>query len=216
MDESEQALRDAAEADSERESRIAQQTLDDPKTHRMWEDTHAELVRPVAAQNRRTQQVFMLRDLDVQLVHKRALIDHIRRQQLLGKDRARMLAAFYGPKDTRDAILLEHRKYTLAVSSNLSTDHLINVMYDPVGIELLKQYQELYEKYFELYGYIVLADESSWADALKPVMTELRGKILQLRHRINTEKPDDRHADFDRQALLARSGRYPVLDYMVR
>jgi len=24
-----------------------------------------------------------------------------------------------------------------------------------------------------------------------------------------------RHADFDQQALLARSGRYPILDYMV-
>jgi hypothetical protein len=216
MDESEQALREAAETESHRESRIARQTLDDPRTHRLWEDTHAELVRPVAEHNRRAQQVFKLRDLDVQLVHKRALIDHIRQQQLRGRDRERLLAAFYGPKDTRDAILVEHRKYTLAVSSCLSTNHLIRVMYDPVGMKLLEQYESLYLKYFELYSYLVLAEEPAWIDAIKPIVSEGRSQLMHLRHRIHSEKPDDRYADFDQQALLARSGRYPVVDYMPR
>ena len=215
MDESEQALRDAAETESHRESRIARQTLEDPRTHRLWEDMHAELVRPVAEHNRRAQQVFKLRDLDVQLVHKRALIDNIRRQQLRGRDRQRLLAAFYGPKDTRDAILVEHRRYTLAVSSCLSTNHLIRVMHDPVGMKLLEQYESLYLKYFELYGYLVLAEDPAWSDAMKPIVSEVRARVTRLRRRINSQKPDNRFADFDQQALLARSGRYPIVDYMV-
>jgi hypothetical protein len=215
MDESEQALREAAETQSPRFSRIAQQTLDDRKTFQSWEGTHAELVRPVAETSRRAQQVFELRELDVQLIHRCALINHIRLQQLRGADRDKMIAAFYGPKDTRDAILAEHRKYTLAVSSCLSTNHLINVMHDPVGKSLLKKYESLYMKYFELYGFVVLAEDAVWADALKPIMSELREQTLNLRRRMHSEKPDRRHADFDRQALLARSGRYPILDYMV-
>ncbi|MDH4048628.1 MAG: hypothetical protein OEV63_10890 [Gammaproteobacteria bacterium] len=216
MDESEQALRDAAESDTARHARIAQQTLEDPKTHRIWEGVHAELVRPVAANRKRVPQVLALRAIDIRLVHKQALIDHIRMQQLTGRDRKRMFAIFYGPKDLRDAILTEHRQYTLAVSSYLSTDHLIRVMYDPEGARLLKQYEESYMKYFELYGYAVRATEQAWAEALTPLMSETRIKVKQLRDRIVSEAPDDRYADFDQQALLARSGRYPALNYMNR
>ncbi len=53
MDESEQALWDATDAKSKRESRIAEYILSDPKTHRLWEAGHAELVRPVAEQRKR-------------------------------------------------------------------------------------------------------------------------------------------------------------------
>jgi hypothetical protein len=216
MDESEQALREAANRTLARESRIARETLDDPRMYRLWEDTHAELVRPVAEHSRRARQVFELRELDVQLVHKRALVDHIRRQQLISKDRERMLAAFYGPKDSRDAVLAEHRKYTLAVSSELSANHLIRVMSDPVGMKLIAEYETLYANYFDLYGFVVLADDAVWSDALKPMMQALRQQTMHLRQRIHTEAPGNSIANFDRQALLARSGRYPVLDYMVR
>lgn len=215
MDESEQALREAANGAPARKSRIAKDIIGDCRMHRLWEASHAELVRPVAEHSRRAHQVFQLRELDVQLVHKRALIEYIRRQQLVGKDRERMLAAFYGPKDTIDAILVEHRKYTLAVSSDLSASHLIRVMSDPVGMQLIEQYEALYTKYFDLYGFVVLADDADWSDALKPIMQGLRTQTCDLRRRIQSEDPGDSMADFDRQALLARSGRYPVLNYMV-
>ena len=216
MDESEQALREAASLTPARESRIARETLEDPRAYRLWEDTHAELVRPVAEHSRRARQVFELRELDIQLIHKRALIDHIRHQQLLGRDRERMMSAFYGPKDPRDAILIEHRKYTLAVSSGVSANHLIRVMSDPVGIRLIDDYEALYTKYFDLYGFIVLAEDAAWSEALKPMMNELRQQTVRLRKRILSEEPGKNLANFDRQALLARSGRYPVLDYMIR
>jgi hypothetical protein len=83
-------------------------------------------------------------------------------------------------------------------------------------MKLLEQYESLYLKYFELYGYLVLAEEPAWSDAIKPIVSEVRSQVMRLRKRIHSEKPDDRYADFDQQALLARSGRYPVVDYMVR
>ena len=215
MDESEQALCDATDAKSKRDSRIAEYILSDPKMHRLWEARHAELVRPVAEQGKRVQQVFALRDIEVGLVHKRALFDHIRHHELRGLERDQMIAAFYGPKDIRDAILAEHRQYMLAVSSHLSTGHLMNVMYDPLGKRLLRQYATLYRDYFDLYGHVVRWQHDGWADATKSVMSEAREQMAIVRQHINSEQPDKRHADFDRQALLARSGRYPILDYMV-
>ncbi len=215
MDESEQALLDATDAKSKRESRIAEYILSDPNMHRLWEARHAELVRPVADQGKRVPQVFALRDIEVRLVHKRALFDHIRHHRLRGLERDQMFAAFYGPKDIQDAILLEHRQYMLAVSSHLSTGHLINVMYDPLGNRLLRQYAALYTDYFDLYGHVVRSQGDGWADAAKPLMSEAREEMATVRQHINSVQPDNRHADFDQQALLARSGRYPILDYMV-
>ena len=75
MDESEQALTDKAQRTGSLESRIASQVLNDPKTHRLWESRHAELVRPVADQSRRTPQVIALRSIEAGLLHRRALID---------------------------------------------------------------------------------------------------------------------------------------------
>jgi hypothetical protein len=89
-------------------------------------------------------------------------------------------------------------------------------MYDPEGSQLLKQYEELYTKYFDLYGYVVRAQEPAWGDALKPLMAETREKVVRLREQIKSHPADDRFADFDQQALLARSGRYPALNYMMR
>ncbi|MGH8224290.1 MAG: hypothetical protein ACREQZ_15080 [Woeseiaceae bacterium] len=213
MEESEQALSDATSSPSKRLSRIASQVLNDPKTHRLWESRHAELVRPVAEQDRRTPQVFALRNIEVQLIHRRALIDYIRRNRIPGKKRDRLFAAFYGPKDTINAILSEHAQYELAVSSRVSTHHLIGVMHDPVGIRLLSLYEKAYADYFDLYCYV--AEDSFAADAVKLLMMHARQTAMRVRRRLSSERPDNHYADFDRQVQLARSGRYPILNYMV-
>ncbi len=215
MDQSEQALWDASDAKSKREWRIAEHVLCDPKTYRLWESRHAELVRPVAEQSKRVQQVFALRDIGVRMVHRRALIDHIRKNRLRGPERDLMFATFYGPRDIQDAILIEHRQYMLAVSSHISTDHLINVMDDPLGNRLLRQYRVAYTDYFDLYGCVIRSQDAGWAEAARPLITEDREQLARIRQRIKSERPDNVHADFDRQELLARSGRYPILDYMI-
>lgn len=215
MDESEQALWDATAAGSDSKSQIAKRILSDPRTHRTWEAGHAELVRPVAELANRAPQVFALRDIEVRLVHKQALIDHIRENELRGKQRELMFSALYGPKDIRDAILIEHRRYMLAVSSYLSTRHLIDVMYDPLGKRLLRRYEYLYASFYDLYGQVVRSQDSALAEAATPFMTEIRDKLAGVRQRLRSERPDNSHADFDQQALLARSGRHPILEYMV-
>jgi hypothetical protein len=215
MDESEQALFSAAQQDSGTDARIAKQIIGDSKTHGLWEARHAELVRPVAEQTGRTSQVFALRDVEVRLVHRRALIDHLREHRILGKERERLFEVFYGPREFQDAVLAEHRQYMLAVSSRVSTDHLIDVMSDPVSKKLLAEYEALYARYFDLYCYVVGSEDRACAEATKHLMINARQQAERLRRRINTVRPDGRAADFERQAVLARSGRYPVLDYMV-
>ena len=215
MDESEQALWTAAERNSGTDARIAKQILNDAKVHGLWEARHAELVLPVAEHNSRVPQVLALRDLEVRLVHRRALIDHLREHKIKSQERERLFRVFYGPRDFHDAVLAEHRQYMLAVSSRVSTDHLIDVMCDPTSRQLVRRYEELYAQYFNLYCYVVSTEDQASADATKLLMTHARRKAERVRGQIQRIRPSNRAADFERQALLARSGRYPILNYMV-
>ena len=215
MHESEQALNDAAEGDSPREKRIAQHVLGDSKILRLWESRHADMMVPVAAPGTRANQVFNLRDVEVKLLHRRALIRSIRKLGIGGEARDRLFSTFYGPRDTQDAILTEHRQYSLAVSSRISADHLIDVMDDPLSFRLLDMYTDVYSRYFETYCKAVLASDETVIAMYHEQLKPLRSIALSLIKRIHTERPHGSDTSFERRALLARSGRYAIRDYMV-
>lgn len=214
MDESEQALLEAAEKNAGTESRIAKQILGDSGTHGLWEARHAELLRPVAEERSRAPQILALRDVEVRLVHRRALIDHLRANEIRGAERERLFSVFYGPREFQDAVLAEHRQYMLAVSSRVSADHLLNVMQDPPSRKLLRLYETTYARYFEMYCYVVGTEDSASADAARLLMTDLRQQAERVRRMMVTQRPDNRAADFERQAVLARSGRHRALNYL--
>ena len=88
-------------------------------------------------------------------------------------------------------------------------------MHDPVSMHLLELYETIYNEYFELYCLMVKAEDEVLADAIRFSMQDAHKRAKAVRQRLYSEKPDDRHSDFEREALLARSGRYPVLNYMV-
>ena len=216
MQESEQALENAASSESARAARIAGQVLSDHRTHSLWEARHAELLRPVAAERRRTPQILAMRRVETGLVHQTALIDYIRAKQIRGPLRERLFEAFYGPRELTDAILIEHRNYVLATSSALSTDHLIDIMHDSRSVELLEVYRRAYAAFFSMYCYFTCSRDRDMADAVKNSMQDARRRVERLRKHLNSIKPDSGHSDFDQQAALARSCRYPVINYMNR
>ena len=216
MRESEQALEDAVESPDARASRIARHVLTDSKVHSLWEARHAQLVLPVAEHNSRTPQIVELRRMEVALVHRRALVDYIGRYKLTGAKRDKLLSRFYGAKASLDAVLAEHRQYMLAVSSRVSADHLIDIMQDPFSRRFLEVYERAYNKYFELYCYVACTEDALMAEAVRPDMLRARERAKRIRERLVTAKPDNRRLySFDRQADLARSGRYPIVNYML-
>lgn len=215
MDESEQALSRAAAHVSTPKSRVAKQILTDAKLHRLWESQHAELMLSVAEHRRRSPQVLALRTVETGLLHRGALIDHIRRHKITGNERDRLFRVFYGPRDSVGSIVAEHRKFLLAVSSRISADHLIGIMQDQISLQLLEVYKAAYEKYFELFCLLAASDDEYVVDALRSDLHRAHDIAENIRRRLLTAKPDRHYSHFDRQALLARSGRYPILDYMV-
>lgn len=216
MRESAQALEDASTGPSTRQSVIASRVLDDSKMYRLWETRHADWVLPVAEQSRRNPQIFELRRLETKLLHRCSLIDFIRVNKIRGKQRTRLFAAFYGPRDIIDAILIEHRQYQLAESSHLSTDHLLAVMHDSASFEYLQLYKTAFSDYFSLYCFVASAQDTVMADAVSVAMQDARQRVERLRKHLLTVRPEQGFSSFDRQAAIAQSGRYPVLDYLNR
>ena len=217
MRESEQALEDAVDSPNERDARIASHVLTDAKIHSLWEARHAKLVLPVAEHNYRSPQIVELRRLEVALVHRRALVDYLRRQEITGDMRDQLLSLFYGPRASMDAVLAEHRQYMLAVSSRVSADHLIDIMFDPFSRRFLEVYERAYNRYFELFCYVSCTPDQMLVDAVKGEMVTARKRAARIRERL-IERPPEHHRNLhgiDRQADIARSGRYPVLDYML-
>ncbi len=215
MDESEFALRDAADSSSLRVSRIVNTILQDNRKYRLWESQHANLLLPVAEHNNKKHQIIALRNVEVQLVHQRALFRYLRANEVHGVPRRRLIRIIHATLDYHVAVLAEHRQYMLAVSSRISADHLIDVMNDVSSKNLLHQYEESYARFFEMQCYVTGTGDSGCIELVRSTMDDARDQLRRVRRRIETEPPVSDGGSFDRQEALARSGRYPALNYMV-
>ena len=214
MDASEYALQDAAESPLPRESRIATTVLDDGQKYRQWESQHAALLLPVAEHSRKKRQIVALRHAKVQLVHRRAFFKYLQAREIRGKRRQQLFRLFHSTLDYNDAVLAEHRHYMLAVSSRISTDHIIEVMDDLTSEHLLRVYEKTFARYFAMKCFVASARNSASGQLVHQSMRELQARLMTIRRRIETEAPTGRGGNFDRQELLSRSGRYPVLNYL--
>ena len=211
---SELALQDAAESSSPRESRIATTVLHDHQHYSLWESRHANLLLPVAQQSRKKRQIVALRNAEVQLVHRRAFFKYLRAHEVRGEQRERLFRLFHTTLDYNDAILAEHRHYMLAVSSRISTGHIIDIMDDMNSSLLLGQYEKTFARFFEMNCYVACARNSDCSKLVHQSMRELQAQLLRIRRSIEAVPPSSDSGDFDRQELLARSGRYEALNYL--
>lgn len=215
MDQSEYALHDASDSSSARVSRIVNNIIQDSRIYGLWESRHADLLLPVAEHSSKKRQIVALRNAEVGLVHQRALFNYLRANKLRGEERRQIFRIFHSTRDFHDTVLAEHRQYMLAVSSKLSADHLIDIMYDPTSKELLRDYETLYARYFEMKCYVAGMGDSDCVDLVRSGLPDARDQLRRMRKSIESEPPVDGGGSFDRQEELARSGRYPILNYML-
>lgn len=214
MTESEYALQDASESPVPRESRIASTVLGDNKKYREWELRHANLLLPVAEQSARKYQVLALRHADIALIHRRALFQYLQTHEVRGELRERLFRLFHTTLDFNEAILAEHRQYMLAFSSGISTNHIIDIMRDDTSTHLVQQYETTFARYFEMKCFVATARDSDTVKIVRSSLRDVQGHLLRLRRRMETELPTERTGNFDRQELLARSGRYEIQNYL--
>ena len=214
MDLSETALENALASESQRDSRIAATVIGDDQKYRLWEAGHADMLIPISQQSRKKPQILALREAKVQLIHRRAFFRYLRDREVTGERRRVLFRLFHSTLDFNDAVLAEHRQYMLAVSSRISTDYIVDVMQDLNSTRLLNAYERTFARYFEMKCHIACAPNSSTTPLVQEALRDIRSQLLRIRRTIETADPAGNAGNFDYQELLARSGRYPVLNYL--
>ena len=128
---------------------VACRLLDNPAAYRSWAAEHDRLMRGVSREERFARQVVALRNTAFTLVHRKAMMEYIRKRQLTGRKRMRLFAVFYGNRDYCNAVLAEHNNFVRCNSSYVCTTHIgEHLMQDAAFAEPMQLYEEWFAEYF--------------------------------------------------------------------
>src|SRR5678816_4616369 len=87
MEESQRRLANAVVSGQPIEERVATRILDNTRDYRRWEDEHAMLMRRIAAERLPGVQKVQLLEISFALVHRKALFEYLRDEQVRGVKR---------------------------------------------------------------------------------------------------------------------------------
>lgn len=189
MRESTDRIESALRSDDAGEQLIARRIFETPGSFHSWELEHSGLMRHVAEFNILRTQAAALRQTTLRLIHGKALFEYLRKHQVRGKDRAKILAHFYPRRMYEYAVVAEHNVYLRKSGSYLCANHLgADLVLDPAFLDPMRHYEVLYAEYFDLYCSTLFprdgvgsASERSLLPLLKHQLSEWRWVILNPR-----------------------------------
>jgi hypothetical protein len=169
------------------EQLVARRILESPTVWSQWEKEHSGLMRQLANCGVRRVQVAALKHANFRLLHGKTLFQHLRRNVVRGNERARVLEYFRPGRNYDNAIIAEHSVYLRKACSYLCTSHVgSDLVEDPMFLDPMQRYEELYAEYFNLYCSVLLERPSGLAQGallplLKMQLNEYRWAILDPR-----------------------------------
>ena len=192
MRESTDRIASALHGGDEQEQRIAHRLAENSKTWELWEHEHSGLMRQVADYGILRTQAAALRQTALRLVHGKALFEYLRRSEIRGLARTRLLNYFYPSRGYQYAVIAEHGGYVRKAGSFLCATHVgTGLVHDPAFLDPMQHYENLYSEYFDLYCStlfptegVVCASERSLLPLLKHQLTEWRWIILNPRENV--------------------------------
>jgi hypothetical protein len=177
----------ALKSSDNNEQLIARRILESPTVWSQWEKEHSGLMRQLANCGIRRVQVAALKHANFRLLHGKALFQYLRRNEVRGSHRTRVLEYFRPGRNYDNAVIAEHSVYLRKACSYLCTSHLgSEVVEDPMFLDPMQRYEELYTEYFGLYCGTLLGTPSALAQGallplLKHQLNEYRWAILDPR-----------------------------------
>lgn len=170
---------------------VAARILESTEAYQRWTAEHDKLMRHVSCEHRFLRQVVALRSTAFALVHRKAMMEYMRKRRLTGRKRMRLFALFYGHRDYCNSVLLEHSNFVRSVSSYLCTTHIgEQLMQDAAFDEPMQLYEEWFLEYFSGFCDVELAATEEEREQLAPLaalrpllkhrLTEAREAILAM------------------------------------
>src|ERR1700730_9989993 len=177
----------ALKSSDNNEQLVARRILENPSVWSQWEKEHAGLMRQLANCGVRRAQVAALKHANFRLLHGKALFQYLRRNVVRGSERARVVEYFRPGRNYDNAVISEHSVYLRKACSYLCTSHVgADVVEDPMFLDPMLRYEELYAEYFSLYCSMLLGTPSAMTQVallplLKLQLNEYRWAILDPR-----------------------------------
>ena len=188
MRESTDRVQSALKSPDTNEQMIEARILENPGIWSQWENEHSALMLQLSGCADRRVQVAALKHATFRLLHGKALFHYLRRSEVRGSQRTRVMAHFRPGRSYDSAVVAEHNLYLRKACSYLCASHLgSDVVADPAFLDPIPRYEELYEEYFSLYCASLAdgdaADSSATAllPLLKKQLNEYRWAILDPR-----------------------------------
>ena len=213
MRESTDRIETALRSDDAKEHLIAHRLSESSTTWQLWENEHSGLMRQVADYGVLRSQAAALRQTALRLIHGKALFEYLRHKEVRGAERARILHYFYPTRGYQYAVIAEHAAaaFVRKACSYLCASHVgTGLVHDPVFLDPMQHYENLYAEYFDLYcSTLFPADgvesvcERSLLPLLKHQLNEWRWIILNPRESLPRVKREHeiRRATGDTQRL---------------
>jgi hypothetical protein len=219
MRESTDRIEMALRSDDDKEHLIAHRLSENSRTWEAWENEHSGLMRQVADYGVLRTQAAALRQTALRLIHGKALFEYLRRKEVRGTERTRILAHFYPARGYQYAVIAEHGAFVRKACSYLCASHVgSDVVQDPAFLDPMQHYENLYAEYFDLYCstlFPAAGDEAACERSLLPLLkhqlNEWRWIILNPRQSLPQVKREReiRRATGDTQRLRHLKGWPP-------
>jgi hypothetical protein len=216
MRESTDRIESALRSDDDKERMVAFRLAESTKSWQLWEDEHSGLMRQIADYGVLRTQAAALRQTALRLIHGKALFEYLRRNEVRGAERSRVLNHFYPTRGLQHAVIAEHGVFVRKTCSYLCTSHVgSGLVHDPAFLDPMQHYERLYAEYFDLYCASLFPDsaasesEGSLLPLLKHQLNEWRWIVLNPRQSLQRVKRERemRRPTGDTQRLPRLRGR---------
>jgi hypothetical protein len=165
------------------EERLVARLVENPRDYRRWEDEHAMLMRRISAERLPGVQKAQLLSTSLSLIHRKAMFEYLRDEQVRGSKRQEIMAHFCSHRDYNSAVVAEHGRYMRSAASYFCSSYVgSHVMFDALFEAPLAEYEDLYASYFRTYCSGVLAtDDNPVEKSMLAVVVDLKAQIGEWR-----------------------------------
>lgn len=172
MRESTDRMESALHGDDVKEHLIAQRILATPGAWNAWELEHSGLMRQVADFVVLRNQAVALRHAALRLIHGKALFEYLKKHNIRGEARGKLMAHFHRTLVYEHAVVAEHAIFVRKAASFICASHLgTDLVHDPAFLDPMARYETLFTEYFELYCSTLLPGAEAGAEpALMPLL----------------------------------------------
>jgi hypothetical protein len=164
--------------------------MESPSAFGTWESEHSGLMLEVANPSFRRTQAALLKRATFRLIHRKALFEYLRDEQIRGNVRRRIIVHFHPAQDYTRAVIAEHGLYLRKACSFLCASHVGgNVVRDPGFFDPMRCYQELYAEYFQVFCRTNFGTDSADSEPQEELLPLLKHQLEEYRMAIMNPQP---------------------------